>query len=256
MAAFSLSKWYLDCISESGEASILYTGTVRWGAFHLNYSSVLESAGAAVTTRHSFQAVREPIVAGDSLLWRSEPLQVDGEWKRDSTELHSKLFSSEVGSTEWHCLMPRAHARIGRREGLGYAEHLAMTIAPWRLPLRTLRWGRFTSSSEWVVWIDWRGEYSRALVYRSGWRVRTLSIEDARIDFEDGSQLLMDRSLLIREGPLGSTALSAVPGIRDSVPGRLLQVTECKWRSRALLQRAGGPAIEGWAIHERVEWPE
>jgi hypothetical protein len=253
---FRLSKWYLDCVTDTGEASILYTGTARWGAFHLNYSSVLESVGNAVSARHSFGAADEPSVAGRSLLWRSDALQVEGEWQSDSTELRSTVFSSAAGSVEWHCMMPRARARIGRREGLGYAERLVMTVAPWKIPLRTLRWGRFTSASEWVVWIDWRGEYSRTLVYRNGAEVRTFSLEDAKIEFEDRSQLLMDRSLALREGPLGSTALSAIPGVRDSVPGRLLQVTECKWRSRARLERCGGETVEGWAIHERVEWPE
>jgi hypothetical protein len=254
--AFKLSKWYLDCVSDSGEASILYTGTAGWGTFHLNYSSLLETAGDAVITRQSFQAGGEPTVAGKSLLWRSDALQVDGEWKSDSTELRSTVFSSTEGSIEWHCLMPRARARIGRREGLGYAEHLAMTVAPWKIPLRTLRWGRFTSDSEWVVWIDWRGEYSQTLAYRNGGEVRISSLEDARIEFEDLSQLLMDRSLVIRDGPLRSTVLSAIPGVRDCLPVRILQVTECKWRSRARLQRCDGGTVEGWAIHERVEWPE
>jgi hypothetical protein len=85
MPAFGLSKWYLDCVSDSGEASILYTGTVRWGSFSLNYSSVLESAGGAVTTRCSFRTIDQPTVAGDSILWRSKALQVDGEWVTPNT---------------------------------------------------------------------------------------------------------------------------------------------------------------------------
>ncbi|MBZ5583885.1 MAG: hypothetical protein LAQ30_17075 [Acidobacteriia bacterium] len=94
-----------------------------------------------------------------------------------------------------------------------------------------------------------------AWVYRNGREVRASSIEDDGIELDDGARLILDRSLVLRQGPLGSTALSAIPGIRETVPLRLLQVDECKWRSRARLERTGEPPVEGWAIHERVEWP-
>ena len=255
MAAFQLSKWYLDCVSDSGEATILYTGAVRWGSFGLNYSSVLESAAGAVTTRRSLRAIHEPALTRSSLHWRSRPLRIEGDWSADSAPLRATVFASGAGVVEWHCLMPRARARIGACQGLGYAERLTMTIAPWRLPLRTLRWGRFLSESEWAVWIDWRGEFTRTLVYRNGREVGAGSIEDARIVFDDGSRLVLDRSLVIREGPLGSTALSGIPGIRALAAGRLFRATESKWRSRARLEREGAPPVEGWAIHETVEWP-
>lgn len=255
MAAFRLSKWYLDCVSDSGEATILYAGAVRWGSFSLNYSSVLESAAGAVTTRRSLRAAEEPTVAGSSLHWRSESLHVEGVWSADSTPLRAVVFSSGAGIVEWHCLMPRARARIGAHQGLGYAEHLTMTVTPWNLPLRTLRWGRFLSESEWAVWIDWRGEFTRTLVYRNGREAATSLIDDARIAFDDGWRLILDRSLVIRDGPLGSTALSGIPGIRTLAAGRLLRATESKWRSRARLEREGKPPVEGWAIHEVVQWP-
>ena len=131
-----------------------------------------------------------------------------------------------------------------------------MTVAPWNLPLRRLRWGRFTSASDWVVWIDWAGDFTRRLVYKNGIEVQAATAGDERIEFEDGSRLTMDRSLTLRNGALGATALCGIPGLRDTMPGRLLRIEECKWRSRACLEPIGRPQVEGWAIHERVEWPE
>jgi hypothetical protein len=256
MAAFHLSKWYLDCVDERGDVTIVYTGMARWGAFRLNYSGLLESAGDHVTTRQSLRAAAQPNLIGDSLAWRSDAMDVGGEWKADAAALRARVFASDAGSIEWHCIMPRAHARAGATEGLGYAECLTMTVAPWKLPLRTLRWGRFGSASDWVVWIDWRGNDSRTFVYRNGRETEVVSLTDERLDFADGSHLAMDRSLVIRDGPLGTSALSAIPGIRDSVPARLLRVYECKWRSRARFERPGRRPVDGWAIHEKVEWPE
>ncbi len=255
MAAFHLSKWYLDCVTDSGDTSIVYTGTADWGPSRLHYSSLLENTAGSVSSRHSLRAQTEPIIDQCSLRWHSKALKIDSEWKADSGEIRETIFASDAGSVEWHCLMPRAKAHIRNRCGLGYAEHISMSIAPWKLPIRTLRWGRFAADSDSIVWIDWLGDFTRRLVYWNGQTAATALLEDGVIEFRDGARLLMDRSLVLREGPLGSTVLSAVPGFHDTFPARLLRVNECKWRSRARLDRPGASPVEAWAIHERVDWP-
>jgi hypothetical protein len=192
----------------------------------------------------------------DLLRWQSRALKIDGEWRAQSEQIHETVFASEEGCIDWHCLMPRAEARINSRVGLGYAELLTMTIAPWKLPIRTLRWGRFVTPSDWIVWIDWLGRFARRIVYRNGQLVPTYLLEDGAIQFSDGSRLTMDRSLVLREGRLGTTALSVIPRGRGTLPSRLFQINELKWRSRGNFACPGVPTVEGWAIHERVEWPE
>ena len=256
MADFKLSKWYLDCVTDSGDVSIAYTGAAQWGMLRLHYSSLLESESGSIRTKHSLRELDEPKLSDSAISWRADVLQIDGDWQADSIPLRETIYSSEAGSIDWHCLMPRARVRFGDRRGWGYAEKLTMTIPPWKMPIRTLRWGRFTSDSDWVVWIDWQGEFSRRVVYENDKPVSASVLEDDRIEIEDGSRLTMDRSLVIREGPLGTTALSAIPGIRNTFPARLLEVDECKWRSRARLLRQDGSTVEGWAIHEKVTWPQ
>jgi hypothetical protein len=256
VAAFKLSKWYLDCVTDRGDVAIAYTGKVHWGMFHLHYSSLLESAAGRIAARYSLRKQRDPEVQGASLCWRADALNMDGEWQADAIALRDTIYSSEDGSIEWHCLMPRANTRFDHVVGLGYAERLTMTVPPWKLPIQALRWGRFTSPSEWIVWIDWQGAFSRRIVYRNGKESPVKVVEDDRIEFEDGARLHMDRSLVIREGPLGTTALSVIPGLKKTFPARLLEIDECKWRSRAHLERRGSLNTEGWAIHERVTWPK
>lgn len=256
MAAFELSKWYLDCVTDQGDVSIAYTGAVNWGPIGLRYSNFLESTAEIITAKHSLRRQAEPKIDDGSLRWRSGALQIEGEWQARSHEIDETIFATDAGYVRWHCLMPHACARLHHRRGFGYAEHLNMTIAPWRLPIRTLRWGRFAAASDSVVWIDWLGGFTRRLVYRNGRMAQSSLLEDGRIEFPDGARLSMDRSLVLREGPLGTTALSAIPGIRDTFPARLLKVNECKWRSRARFVRPGMAAVEGWAIHERVDWPK
>jgi len=33
-----------------------------------------------------------------------------------------------------------------------------------------------------------------------------------------------------------------------------LEIDECKWRSRGRFACPGALPVEGWAIHEKVEW--
>ena len=256
MAAFRLSKWYLDCVTDSGNASIAYVGDLAWGRAHLHYSSLLRSAGNNVTQHNSLRRPSLPVVDGSSISWNSAQFDFGAAWQADSTEVHEAVFKSDGGSVDWHCLMPRAHVCIGNDSGLGYIEHLTMTIAPWKIPIQHLRWGRFCSASDWAVWIDWQGEFSKRILYLNGKSVSASTIEDEQITFDEGSRLLMDRSLTLRKGPLGTTALSSIPGVSKTFPARLLQVNECKWRSRARLECPGRSAIEGWAIHEIVSWPK
>lgn len=237
-AAFKLSKWYLDCVTDLGDASIAYIGMFDWGPIRVHYSSILENRAELVTARHSLRPQAEPGIDHGSLHWRSRALKIDGEWRADSPAIGETVFSSDDGLIEWQCFMPRARARIGNRIGLGYAEHLRMTIAPWEMPIRTLRWGRFSTGSDWIVWIDWLGDFTRRIVYRNGQAAPTSLLEDGQIGFGDGARLTMDRSLVLREGPLGTAALSAIPGIRRTFPASLLNVNECSWHWPSLQSAA------------------
>jgi len=257
---FRLSKWYLDCVTDTGDASIAYIGEAVWGKLRLHYSSLLESTGTQVKERHSFRKPSQPHITGGLLHWESDVLDAEGEWKLDSqkstgTGIQRTIYRSEIGCIEWHCLAPRAAARIGMRRGLGYAEYLTMTIPPWKLPIASLRWGRFASDSHGIVWIDWQGESSQRFVFADGEAIGSHAVEDGRIEIANGARLTMDRSLVLRDGALGTTVLSRIPTIRKSFPARLLQIRECKWRSRGRLEWPGRPPEEGWVIHERVDWP-
>ena len=253
---FRLSKWYLDCVSEAGDASIIYTGDVDWHGVRIHYSSLLDCTSGRVTIRRSLRRRNDPELEDGLLSWRNKPLHVSAAWRSSSIPLHDTIFENTDGAVEWNCVMPWANARICQRSGLGYVEHVTLTVPPWTLPIRKLRWGRFTSNSDWIVWIDWVGECNRRIAFVNGEASVPLALSDGRIEFAGGLYLEMDCSLTIRDGALGSTVLSSIPGVRNSFPARLFQIRECKWRSRARFGRPGLPAIEGWAIHEAVGWPE
>lgn len=254
MATFSLSKWYLDWVTDAGEVTVAYTGKVRWGPVRLHYSSILETTGSRVRERRTLRPQAPPEVSESVVRWNVKALKFDSAWEAVCPGMRETIYQCSEGSVEWNCIMPLARARSGERSGLGYVEHLSMTVPPWKLPIHTLRWGRFTSASDWVTWIDWEGEYARRVVYHNGRKISCATIGDDRLEAEDGTQILMDRSLVLRKGALGTTALARVASLRKTFPARLLQIHECKWRSWSRLERQGKLPVEGWAIHEKVSW--
>ncbi len=247
---FELTKWYADAVSAEGDYWIGYCARLNTGGLSVNYSSVLDSSGQ----RHSLRA-SEIVVREGEALWRAPALGVHARWRGSGRAIRKVIYHDKEGVVDWECLLPAAAASAGRVVGLGYVERLRLTIAPWRLPVRSLRWGRFVSERNWVVWIDWQGDFNSRTVFWNGRAVDAEDIDDDGVAFEGGARLGFDRGLVIRTGPLGSTVLRAVPGLDRIAPARIFRVEECKWRSAATLECAGEPPDKGWAIHEVVRWP-
>ena len=140
MTAFRLSKWYMDCVSEDGEAVVLYTAELRWRAVTLHYASVLRrAAGGDARTETSMRACADPVLEGDVLRWASPALGVDARWTLLAGPAESTIFESPDGGVRWKLVSPRARAEItlGDRvvRGLGYAEHLELDVEPWKMPI-------------------------------------------------------------------------------------------------------------------------
>jgi hypothetical protein len=261
VSGFLLSKWYLDCVSDGGGAFIGYAASLRWKSLSLNYSSMLlRRPFEGVTTKTTLQAFSAPEVTGTRVGWSSPRLGVVGNWEAAARPFKRTLLESAEGDIEWDCLQPRARAEVsvegGRRlEGLGYAERLTMSVPPWRLPFEELRWGRFLSDEDALVWVDWRGARALSLVLHNGVRVEGALVTDHELAAGE-TRLALGESAVLREGSLGETALRGVPGAHRLFPFRILRTRECKWLSRGVLTKPGAGATTGWAIHEVVRWPE
>jgi hypothetical protein len=260
-AKFLLSKWYLDCVSEEGSALICYAASLRWRSLSLSYSSVLRrQADGRAETCTTLQEFAPPEVNCSSVRWLSQGLKVEGKWDAVSQPVKQTLLESADGKIEWNCLQPRSRAEVrfgtgSGLKGLGYVEHLTMTIAPWRLPFDELRWGRFLSEEDALVWIGWSGAESFNLSFHNGTRIYNAAIAENKFAAGAMSVSLFENSVL-REGALVKTALSMIPGINKLFPLRILQARECKWLSRGLLKQPDAEESRGWAIHEVVRWPK
>jgi|NGEPerStandDraft_6_1074524.scaffolds.fasta_scaffold16646_3 hypothetical protein len=254
---FRMKKWYFDCVSESGDVLILYASELHWRGIHLHYSALLGRRGGDIETRTSMRRC-VPGLGGDGRITLDAPtIGVSGVWRAASSQLEQTLFTSEEGAVHWHCMQPKSHTTVAFGQhsiaGLGYAECLTLTIPPWRLPMRRLQWGRFLSTEEAVIWIDWTGDFSRRWVWRNGEKIEVGTVDEAEICFSAEEGLTLDQGTVLREGRLGTTVLAAAPALRKFFPRAMSGIHERKWLSEGKYVR-GTYHSAGWAIHEIVDW--
>jgi hypothetical protein len=253
--AFHLRKWYLDLTTEVGDAVVVYQAVVRWRAVRFRYASVLVGprTGGPAKSRTTLSPGAEPVEENGLVCWSCDRLGLAGTWAKRAPSITRTLLNTDAGVVQWRCVLPAAEARISvgaaSWQGLGYVEVLDLTIPPWSLPIRELRWGRFLAPGCSVVWIDWRGRAAMSLAFVDG-------VEHAATIGDDGVRaggvdLRMDQTRVVRAGRLGATVLGKVPGLVRVLPAPIVRTDEVKWVSAGAIHEPAGD-VRGWAIHERV----
>jgi hypothetical protein len=128
-----------------------------------------------------------------------------------------------------------------------------MTLRPWELPIRELRWGRFLSESAAVVWIEWRGGRPLTVLSCNGSLMGEVEVSDRSIAW--GRQRLeLEAGPVLRDGVLGTTALARVPLLALLAPRALREVHENKRLRPGKLVGSDGRVETGWAIDEVVRF--
>jgi hypothetical protein len=259
---FHLKKWYFDCITDAGDVFIGYSALLQWKALTLHYSSRMTGTGSSeLDTKTSLSALSEVTLEEDRIHWSCKGLGLEGTWAQLSEPIEKTLYECPEGKIRWMCLQPKSKAAITigtdtRFEGLGYTEVLDLTVKPWQLPIADLRWGRFLSDQEALVWIGWTGVHPLSLIFHNGKELPECIIADDHITLDTTtSTLVFQERVELRNDSLLSGALSMIPGIQSLFPGNILNTVECKWRSRGVFTQHGAQKSTGWIIHEHVRFP-
>jgi hypothetical protein len=256
----SLTKWYLDLVTPEGTALIAYAASLEWGALHVEFAStLLARPGASAREENAWSAVRLPEQDADGVSFRHDGLGLVGRWRACVPPVGATLLENEAGRVQWDCLVPSAAATVRlpdeTLEGRGYVERLSMTVPPWSLPLRTLRWGRYASASHALVWISWDGGPPRRWAWLDGIAQADPVIGDGGVSGLDGGRALElkpGRELCDRRA---LQVLSRhLPALETLPMGPIRDLRETKRVDRGTLRRRGAPEDEGWAIHEVVTW--
>lgn len=254
MGSFILTKWYLDCVEDDGRLTVLYWARTAWKRAAITCMSVLSADRDGVASTIAVSNARPPRFADGVLRFDARDISVEIRGRAPSSA--ALLLATADGSVDWNCAIPCGEVTLRRGRsvlhGLGYAECLQLSIAPWKLPIDELRWGRFTSESGSMAWIDWRGAEPLTVVLRDGATVSGGEVTDSRIRAGD-LELDLSEERLVRDASLGAT-LQAIPAVHSLLPDRLLSASEKKWCNRSTLRRGADVVAEGWTVHERVRF--
>jgi hypothetical protein len=255
---FAMTKWYLDCVSDAGDAAIVYCADLHWRGIHAQMGSVLEKPDAQPARTRSSMGKYAVSIAANEISVDHPRLKFSGRWISAAPASEHALYESENGAITWKCLQPSSQvtASLGGRAfaGLGYAECLVLTVPPWQLPMRELRWGRFVSERHSLVWIRWRGPHTVDLALCNGETCILIAASQSEVLAGD-AVLEIPSGVILRDGRLRNTILPGLPAIAKLFPHSIFNVVETKWLSPATL-RMGGEKSTGWAIHEVVQFGE
>lgn len=255
-----LTKWYLDVVGDDGSAAIVYAASLRWGALGVRMASVLMSReGAEPVERSVWSQVRLPVLDGESLHFEDRNLHVDGEWRGGASPLSATMLDDEDGQLRWRCVRPNAAAtvRIGSESltGRGYGECLTMTRLPWRLPLRALRWGRYTSPAHSVVWIAWSGGPPRQWIWLDGAPQPNAVLRGGGVTgLDDGVAVRPRHGRTLTDRRALQTLAARLPSLEGLLRGPVRDLRDTKWLERAALCRGDSTFDDGWMIREVVAW--
>lgn len=256
MTPFRLDKWYLDCVTETGDAAIVYAAEMHWRSLSVGYCGVLLRRDGNLVANATMRGCAMPCCSEGQIDLKCGSLALEGGWRADSAPVARTVYECANRGVHWECLQPRsiAQVRVGDFEfsGLGYAERLTVTLPPWQLPMRELRWGRFVSTEDTVTWVDWKGPYATSFAVHNGEICTPEAVSESRIALP-GIALDLEESVTLRDGDLRTSILPNAPALATLLPKSLFGIYEYKWLSRGQC-RAADHASKGWTIHEVVKW--
>lgn len=252
-----LEKWYADWVDHFGQPHILYLARLGIGPVRLGYCASLgQQRHARVRVlwcdkhmplpRVDAQAVRWPVMAGHGHL----------QWCAADRLGPHVLWQQQAGRVVWEAVVRNGwvHAQNGQCLGRGYVERLMLDVAPWKLGLRTLRWGRFCGTHHSLIWIEWEGRHPLQLALLDGCEESLHSVDRSQVCTAT-ARLEMHAAQPIVHESLGTGALKRLGGLRRLARPDFLQGVESKWMAQAQLHMHGQVTDSGHAIYEEVQWP-
>lgn len=257
MASFRLEKWYLDCVSSQGNVFIGYAARLRYGPFRLNYGAGITKSGNMPDAQRQTFRLGELRVSESDLEWINPALGVRGRWARGNRIPRMELVGGPDGGIEWECLGGACGVDIvldgAPISGTGYAERLVLTIPPWKLPFRELRWGRFISDDleDQITWIDMRDGLDRSWIW-AGSRLRPGTVGDDEIRVGT-ARLRFEASSPVRVGNVADRMLGRLGFLKFLIPRGARNINESKFAGKGELIRPGSASV-GTIINEVVKW--
>jgi hypothetical protein len=256
---FKLEKVYLDCIDDLGNCFIVYWAKVEFSLARFVYSGLIFCAKEGFTVeRSSFKKIPKPLI-NTNINHNHKDFKIDISFKGIDDPINLSLFK-DIDNNEliWNCHHPKGYAEImyngNNYKGYGYAETLVSLIKPWNLPIGELRWGRYLSDSDTLIWINWKGIYPVNKIFFNNIEYNDAVFEDYKIIFGNGTYYLKFSDMqIIREGMI-SKLFSKMVHLKIFFNPRILNTLEIKFKAKTTLIKNSLHLSDGWSLFEIVTW--
>ena len=174
---------------------IFYVAKLKWYGWSVSYTSWLHhDPTSGVNLKSRLRNVQIPQVKNNIITWSDPKFGVSGTWESLADLIQARIFDSEEGFLDWKCFQPasKVELRINDRilEGKGYAELINLTVPPWKIPMDELRWGRFISTENNMVWIELREKTKQQWLWLNGEKIENCIIEDRLISLPEQDLVL------------------------------------------------------------------
>jgi hypothetical protein len=261
---FRLNKWYLDYTGQNGEAMIFYAAKLTWYGFSATYTSWLHyHPESGVKLKSRFSHVQIPQLKDNLITWNDKKFGISGTWESSEQMIRSRLYDSEEGHLDWECYQPasKVQLKIGERclDGEGYAEQLFLTVPPWKIPMDELRWGRFVSPGNNMVWIELKEKEKQQWLWFNGEKMEKCIIDDYQIILPEKNLILnLDQGVTLESekkiSSVSNRIVRYIPGFKRFIPLGFLMAEEIKWLSKGKIRTDDRILAGGMAIHELVNF--
>lgn len=251
---FHLKKHYFDGIDLQGNAVILYFAELKLFGFKIPYSSFILSENDLMQEKSTLSYSK---IGKNNASISNAKLKISGNWNSTGNSISEILFQKNHSKIEWNCVIPKADFNLeinGKHfSGLGYSEILEMNFFPWKLPISTLKWGRFLSENHTIIWIEWIGKQPLKKVYWNGNLIENVEISDAGIKFHHKkAELIFENPISLKDEKLLKIA-EKYPFLKLFFSHKFLQSREMKFKSKTVLISEEKQEI-GNSLYETVLW--
>ncbi len=254
----------MDFVGQDGQVMIFYAAKLSYYGITVPYtSSLLYDLEGKISHKSRFKNIHMPVASENIIRWSDPAFDRKCTWRSGGLRLQQRLFESPKGSLQWICDQPLSNVLItaGDKEfnGRGYVEHLILTLPPWNIPMKELRWGHFISKNDYLVWIQIKGESDANWVWYNGMQVKNCDIGNEALLAHDGSfELTMKDQIVLESGTqihsVVNKILKYIPKFTSWMPAHFLNAENHMWKSSALLRKKDEDSVKGCVIHEWVNF--
>lgn len=253
----TLEKDYIDLIDDAGNSFIVYWAILKVAGIPVRYAGLIYTNPEGKTLESSRLFVLDRPNAANQLFFNPPKLSFNVRVEPQDESISCDLFTNKNGKVlHWNCHHPKAWVTLqyeGRTySGSGYAETMYMPMAPWKIPLDELRWGRFHAPDNTIIWIEWRGAYAQSKLWLNGVLYTDAIIQDDQICFGAGAYSLhFEAPVQIRKGKL-EKVIERHSWLRLFFKRSILHSQETKYKSVCRFAHNGKTAVRGWSLYETV----